>query len=195
MTSSTKTYINLLPTADGGGPAEDPREVHSSGCSGPTKMPPNPSTSCGPSSPSSALTFPLMVDVHQRPSPSPHPSPHSVWPPLLYHLPPAPAITSAAKLDRNECPFLECVKSTRCLPPLDDTRSRFWGWRNPRRCVDREPGRHRHLARHQEPRILIIVVDIRRTLPGSCPLCGWGQRWTTFTFIGTVERRQCGQGS
>jgi len=61
--------------------------------------------------------------------------------------------------DGNGCSEYEC-----CLDVAEsvriDTRPRFrywWGWRNPRHRVDREPGRHQHLARHREPRIPIIV--------------------------------------
>ena len=106
-------------------------------CSGCTRTPLNPSTSCGPSSTLKALIFLATVDPYHRPSLSPHPSPHSAYPPPSYYLPLEPEVTGAAKeydlnfaesvLERNESPLLERVESTRGLLLLESVLGRDSG--------------------------------------------------------------------
>ena len=113
-----------------------------------------------------------MVDPHRHLSPSPHQDLPWAYPPPVYYLPLEPAVMGAgnvASTSLNLSLSGENPLSNVSNPPavcyhfnrysdviLVLVGLAWWGWRNPRRCVDREPGRHRHLACHRELQILII---------------------------------------
>jgi len=119
--------------------------------------------SCGPSSLSSALVFLSTADAHRRPS-----------------LPREPGVAGAA----NAASTWQNLFLSRTNPPLSNASNPpavcYHSNRYPvvipvlaGRRVERETGRHRYVARHREPRILIIVENMRRALPGSCRIGGW----------------------